>query len=132
MLYVRSFIESSLKLLKSGGRLIIGAPYNNPYLYVSDKYHTLNLPPHHVGLWNKSSFKSLEKYFQIEVKSMHIEPLSNDAEYFWDVQLDYLFQHFNVLYLVLKKIPFFVKRYILFFLRRFVTGRNILVILKKQ
>ena len=42
---VNNFIEASVCALKTGGKLIIGVPNNNPFLFVNDKYHTLNLPP---------------------------------------------------------------------------------------
>ncbi|NJM15059.1 MAG: class I SAM-dependent methyltransferase [Bacteroidales bacterium] len=42
---VQEFITGALKTLKKGGKLIIGVPNNNPFLYRWDKWHTLNLPP---------------------------------------------------------------------------------------
>src|SRR5436853_3044686 len=41
---VKDFIESKVKLVKEGGLIIIGVPYNNPYIFKIDKFHTLNLP----------------------------------------------------------------------------------------
>ena len=32
-----------------------------------DKFSTLNLPPHHMGLWNKEIFQNLVKIFPIEI-----------------------------------------------------------------
>jgi SAM-dependent methyltransferase len=56
---VRPFLEDSLKALKQGGKLVIGVPNNEPYFQGYDKYCTLNLPPHHMGLWNKEVFKKV-------------------------------------------------------------------------
>ena len=72
---MHDFIKDSLLALKPNGKLIIGVPNNNPFLFVNDKYHTLNLPPHHAGLWNKKSLKSLEQIFNIELVSLQYEPL---------------------------------------------------------
>ena len=64
---VRSFLEASLKALKKGGKLIIGVPNNEPYFLGYDKYSTLNLPPHHMGLWNKKVFMELSKLFNLKI-----------------------------------------------------------------
>ncbi len=73
---VHSFLESALRCLKKDGKLIIAVPNNNPYLFQWDDYHTLNVPPHHAGLWNKEAFKNLEKFFPIKQKNVLIEPLA--------------------------------------------------------
>ena len=59
----------ALTVLKKGGKMIIAVPNNNPYLFEWDDYHTLNLPPHHAGLWNKTVFKNIENTFSI--KNIH-------------------------------------------------------------
>ena len=78
---VRSFINECLQCLKPGGKLIMGVPNNNPYFFKYDKYHTLNLPPHHSGLWNKESFEKLPGFFPMRVDKIKIEPLIH-REYF--------------------------------------------------
>lgn len=65
---VRSFLADSLKVLKKGGKLIIGVPNSEPYFQGYDKYSTLNLPPHHMGLWNKRIFENLEQLFNLKMK----------------------------------------------------------------
>ena len=64
---VKSFIKSSIEVLKSGGQLIISVPNSSPYLMRHDKYATLNLPPHHIGLWNRQVFANLTKVFPLEL-----------------------------------------------------------------
>ena len=64
---VRSFLEASLKVLKKGGRIVIGVPNNEPYFLGYDKYCTLNLPPHHMGLWNKSVFEKISLLFDLKI-----------------------------------------------------------------
>jgi 2-polyprenyl-3-methyl-5-hydroxy-6-metoxy-1,4-benzoquinol methylase len=72
-----AFLNAATKLLKPNGKLIIGVPNSNPYLYKKDLYHTLNLPPHHMGLWDKEALKNLAPYFNLENKQVYIEPLDN-------------------------------------------------------
>jgi SAM-dependent methyltransferase len=64
---VKSFLEASLHVLKPKGKLIIGVPNNEPYFLGYDKYATLNLPPHHMGLWNKSVFEKVAPLFNLKI-----------------------------------------------------------------
>lgn len=65
---VKEFIEASLKVLKKDGLLIIGVPDNEPFFLGYDKFCTLNLPPHHMGLWNKNVFGKLATVFDLKIK----------------------------------------------------------------
>ncbi len=65
---VRTFIEDALKVLKKGGKLVIGVPNNEPYFQGYDKYCTLNLPPHHMGLWNKTVFEKIAPVFNLQLQ----------------------------------------------------------------
>lgn len=69
---VREFIADQLKCLKKGGRLIISVPNNDSYL----KYqkNSLNMPPHHMGLWNEESLKNLGKVFDLRFDNVIYEP----------------------------------------------------------
>ena len=64
---IKSFLEDSLKALKKGGKLVIGVPNSEPYFKSYDKYCTLNLPPHHMGLWNKEVFDKIASVFNIKI-----------------------------------------------------------------
>lgn len=75
------FIESAVKLLKPNGKLIIGVPNSNPYIYKKDIYHTLNLPPHRMGLWDKNALINLAPYFNLVNKTVLIEPLDSVLYY---------------------------------------------------
>lgn len=83
---ISSFLKAKTDLVKKGGLVIIGVPNNNPYLYRKDKYHVLNLPPHHMGLWGRQSLTSLQHYFPLKLESIHIEPVE-DLFYYTFVQL---------------------------------------------
>ena len=67
---VRSFLTDALKALKKGGKLVIGVPNNEPYFQGYDKYCTLNLPPHHMGLWNKTVFENIAPLFNLEIEQV--------------------------------------------------------------
>jgi 2-polyprenyl-3-methyl-5-hydroxy-6-metoxy-1,4-benzoquinol methylase len=68
---VNSFLESALKLLKPKGKLIFSVPNNEPYFQRFSKYEVLNLPPHHMGLWNLESFEKLAKHFNLNLDKHH-------------------------------------------------------------
>ena len=67
---VEKFIRASLKVLKAGGKLLIGVPNSKPYFARYDKYCTLNLPPHHMGLWNVDVFYKFAKLFNISIQKV--------------------------------------------------------------
>jgi 2-polyprenyl-3-methyl-5-hydroxy-6-metoxy-1,4-benzoquinol methylase len=71
---INSFISSSVKCLKSGGKLIFGVPNNEPYFQRFNEYETFNLPPHHMGLWNLKAFKNLADIFSLKFDDYIYEP----------------------------------------------------------
>lgn len=74
---VKLFFSNSLDILESGGLFIFGVPNSNPYLYYFDRNHTLNMPPHHMGLWDKETVKNVAKLFNLKVIKIFIEPPSD-------------------------------------------------------
>jgi 2-polyprenyl-3-methyl-5-hydroxy-6-metoxy-1,4-benzoquinol methylase len=66
---VNSFILAALELLKPNGKLIFSVPNNEPFFQRFSKYEVLNLPPHHMGLWNLESFKNLCKFFNLDLEN---------------------------------------------------------------
>lgn len=70
---VKSFLTDATKVLKQGGKLVIGVPNNEPYFLGYDKYCTLNLPPHHMGLWNKEVFKKMAPAFGLAIKEVRYD-----------------------------------------------------------
>lgn len=66
---VKEFLDACLAVLKPGGKLIFGVPNNEPYYQRWDKYATLNMPPHHVGLWSPRAFEGLERFFPVKLSA---------------------------------------------------------------
>lgn len=125
---VHEFIKNSLLTLKPNGKLIIGVPNNNPYLFVNDKNHTLNLPPHHAGLWNRRSLKSLEQLFNIKLLSLQYEPLERTYNQFIKTYI----KNSNPVYSKFLKMAHRVSpKFLRMILCKYIDGRNILVVFKK-
>ena len=70
---VHRFLQAKINCLKSGGKLLISVPNNDSF--VGKNFSVLNMPPHHMGLWNKVSLKYLEQLFPIRLVDIHYEPL---------------------------------------------------------
>lgn len=65
--YVGEFIRQMVTCLKVGGRLFISVPNNEPYFANFNLYETLNLPPHHCGLWNIQSLEKALELFNLKL-----------------------------------------------------------------
>jgi 2-polyprenyl-3-methyl-5-hydroxy-6-metoxy-1,4-benzoquinol methylase len=76
-----SFLDSAIKTIKKGGKLIIAVPNNNPFYLTYDKYHLLNLPPHHMGWWNEKSLNSITQQFDLELIKIECQPLQHFKAY---------------------------------------------------
>lgn len=135
---ISTFFGHAKELLKSKGKLIIAVPNNNPYLYVFDKYHTLNLPPHHMGLWTGHSLKKVGASFGFSVIDLQFEPISQqELGYILNLSAGDDFSLANLKFLVLKGIrKFFPKRLFHFvssiYRKYLINGRNILIVLEKN
>jgi 2-polyprenyl-3-methyl-5-hydroxy-6-metoxy-1,4-benzoquinol methylase len=123
---VDSFISYCLKLLHKGGKLIIGVPNNNPYLYKYDLYHTFNLPPHHMGLWNRISLINLQKFYPLKLEILTTEP-NFYFDYWLDIQFRWLLG-IKSASKILRKLKLYktVSK-----LNKYIEGRNLLSIFVK-
>ncbi|MCU0468845.1 MAG: class I SAM-dependent methyltransferase [Arcicella sp.] len=74
---VGDFLIDTIKCLKKGGLLAIGVPNNNSYYFKNDVYHTLNLPPHHMLLWDKNSLSYIAEMFDLEVIEIVNQPVNS-------------------------------------------------------
>jgi SAM-dependent methyltransferase len=119
---VKPFIEAALRCLKPGGKLVFGVPNNNPYLYKYDRLHTLNLPPHHSGLWDIASLKKLPDFFAMKNVFLFVEPLYQH-QYF----AHQLKSHLTEKRSLLRFIPGSFLGVVTKLLKRYIQGRNLLV-----
>jgi SAM-dependent methyltransferase len=91
---IHSFIEACLAILKPGGKFIVAVPFNSPYLFNFDKLNTLNLPPHHMNMWNREAFEKLPEYFPVNLKNIIVEKLARggyDLNRFFEMNKDHVY-----------------------------------------
>jgi 2-polyprenyl-3-methyl-5-hydroxy-6-metoxy-1,4-benzoquinol methylase len=79
---VHSFLQSSIDALRIGGHLILSVPNNDGLLLKKKGSSLLNLPPHHMGLWNKRSLQFLTKIFPLNLIEEYYEPIQ-DYHFEW-------------------------------------------------
>lgn len=128
---IREFVQSCVKVLKPGGKLIISVPNNDSFIR-HDKANILNMPPHHMGLWNSTSLKNLEKIFKLRTESVRYEPLQS-----YHVALYYNIMLTRIKYRAIKS---FLSHWLVYkiavrgirLLRFFIHGHTILVTYKKK
>jgi 2-polyprenyl-3-methyl-5-hydroxy-6-metoxy-1,4-benzoquinol methylase len=77
---VRPFIEAILRVLTKGGKLIMSVPCNDSTLDFEN--NLLNLPPHHLGLWNQESLLYMGNIFNLKLIDLKFEPLQ-DYHFKW-------------------------------------------------
>jgi len=128
----KSFLEASLGCLKSNGRLIICVPNNDSFIKFV-KMLVINMPPHHMGLWNATSLKNLQKILPITLNSLRYEPLQH---YHFDLYLSTIRHRFFSSGIMKKlynklKFHFFLKGIIKIF-RPYVRGHSIMAIYTKN
>lgn len=131
---VREYLLACIAALKVGGKLILGVPNNNPYLYKHDEWHTLNLPPHHAGLWSRRAFTSLPAFFDLKEERIVIERLHGDLGQYGDwfhVQREYYRQHKPALYKMLSVVPRPFYKLMIRMFSPFIEGRNIIAVFTK-
>jgi SAM-dependent methyltransferase len=135
---IAGFLRACIASLKIGGKLIIVVPNNNPFLYKYDEYHTLNLPPHHMGLWDEMSFRNLSNFFPISLDRFFVEPLQKrDYAYYLQLHIKNLKHRIGLLsvlveFLLLKMRPFRARSYLQKIICHSLPGRNITAIYTKQ
>ncbi|MEP2668350.1 MAG: class I SAM-dependent methyltransferase [Cyclobacteriaceae bacterium] len=75
---VKEVINSMIGCLKPGGKLVISVPNNDSFIKDNTlPSEILNMPPHHMGLWNESSLKNLTHVFPLKFVDVLIEPLQH-------------------------------------------------------
>ena len=64
---VKQFLEDITTCLKPGGKIILSTPNNDDFYMEYNKYDTMNLPPHHTGLWNKKAYEGVSSYLGLKL-----------------------------------------------------------------
>lgn len=130
--YVRSFLEASLKLLKPGGCLVISVPNNDSIFFQEKGEVVLNMPPHHMGLWNRKSLSYLTKVFPILLRKTYFEPIQS-YHFLWfktiiqEKMKDGRLGYFKKLF-----VNKYSLRVIWYVLARFYRGHSIMTIYEKK
>jgi SAM-dependent methyltransferase len=134
---VSDFFEKAKEMLNPNGKILFSVPNSNPYLFVFDKYHTLNLPPHHMGLWDICSIELVAKEFGFRVIECKTEILSI-SEFEYLISLKKLPQLFTLnakvafSKLLYRMLPGRMKFYWGAYCRKYILkGRNIFVALER-
>lgn len=84
---VKEFIGGIINLTKLDGKIFFSVPNNDSFIKW-DKRNILNMPPHHMGLWNEQALKSLPNYFKLKLVNFYYEPLpTNHVRYYYEVMI---------------------------------------------
>jgi 2-polyprenyl-3-methyl-5-hydroxy-6-metoxy-1,4-benzoquinol methylase len=73
------FLAHCLRLLRPGGRLILGVPDCGGFL-ARDEEGLLNRPPHHLTWWSAATFRAFARHQGLEVERIAWEPMRRDRE----------------------------------------------------
>lgn len=130
---VHSFLKSQVDCLRVGGRLIISVPNNDSFIKHA-KNNILNSPPHHMGLWNKSSLGHIANIFNLQIESVKYEPLQDyHIDWYTNIIMNKFLYNKKFIGRLFKKfglyryVPHFVMKY-----KRFLRGHSILVTYSKN
>jgi len=72
---IKEFMQASVNVLKPGGKLIVSVPNNDSLIIKCYPDTALNMPPHHMGLWNMNSLIKIQRCFDLQVEAIHLEPV---------------------------------------------------------
>jgi 2-polyprenyl-3-methyl-5-hydroxy-6-metoxy-1,4-benzoquinol methylase len=128
----KSFIESSIKILKKNGILIFSVPNSESFLKY--QYNLLDMPPHHMTHWSEVAFRALEHFSLIKLEKVFYEPL---AAYHVSGYLNAYAQHYKSMFRAFKLVfnrytlPILAKLLNLGEVKRFFRGQTILVQFRK-
>jgi 2-polyprenyl-3-methyl-5-hydroxy-6-metoxy-1,4-benzoquinol methylase len=124
---VDEFLKSAIEVVRPKGLLIIAVPNNDPYYLKYEKDHFLNLPPHHMGWWNKGSLEKIAQIYNLELIKIVKQPLEHYSSY----TKNFLSIRLRIPRFWVKVLSPFVK--IFFYLNRNkINGASIMAIFKKK
>lgn len=71
----RDFVNWSVKMLKSHGKLIYCVP--NAESFLKYQYNLLDMPPHHMLQFSKDTFGVMQELFPLKLEKVRYEPLAS-------------------------------------------------------
>jgi len=127
----KSMIKASIDTLKVGGLLIIGIPNNDSFIS-RDLVPTLNIPPHHMGLFHEKTFKKIQHIYKIKLEKIEIEPLQNyHFGYFVYIHIGQHIKKLRFVGKVINKLAFFLAYPLLILCSKSIKGHTMVAIYKK-
>jgi 2-polyprenyl-3-methyl-5-hydroxy-6-metoxy-1,4-benzoquinol methylase len=85
----RQFLLDMAAAAKPGGRVMIGVPNSGGFVG-RDPRAVLNAPPHHMGLWSRTSLERVAEIVGLRVERMEVEPLNTPDWFQATVEREYL------------------------------------------
>jgi SAM-dependent methyltransferase len=132
---IRNFIRASVEVLKPGGKMIVSVPNNESLIFRSGDI-CLNMPPHHMGLWEMNSLIKLQDYFDIRVDSIHLEPLQKyHSGYAMKFAYKYVAEKLKRIGILAKLVAPFANRFArtgVTAVTDFIIGHSIVIVFKKN
>lgn len=133
-----AFIQEISSLVRPNGKICISVPNNaGPVKFLGD--NVMNMPPHHVTRWQKTTFEALAKRMDFRISRIAYEPLllenHNYYSFYW---LNTVLSNKTKFHRGIKKI---ILRFLIFFFDllkkfglknfRFLRGQAIYVVMQK-
>jgi SAM-dependent methyltransferase len=131
---IREFLDFCISCLKPGGKLIVSVPNNGGFIGKDLGKDLLNMPPHHMGLWDINSLKYLSKISPLKFYGAQFEPLrKTHVSWFVDVLENQLFSNKDFLKKIFRKSK--IKGFLKFFFIKFpklVKGHTVIAVFIKN
>ena len=70
----KDFLSYICKLLKQGGKLILGLP--NADSFLKYQFNILDMPPHHITRWTRDTLERVSQLFPLSLERIEFEPLA--------------------------------------------------------
>ena len=128
------FLESLVKIVKSGGRLIISVPNSNAFTKY-DNNNLLDQPPHHMTQWCEESFIYLTSILPIKIKRVLFEPLADyHIDWYINVQVSRVPKTFKLQGIIRRLLNWSLKPILQKFpiTRNLIHGHTLYVCFEKQ
>ncbi len=129
---LRQVLQSSINVTKKGGKLIMSVPNNDSFLK-NDTAGILNIPPHHMNLWDKNFLKKLAPLFNLRLECITYEPLQNyHSGHYYGIQLSKIKRKSPVLGKIISiLLPFRFVVPLINLLRPLIKGHTIMAVYTK-